>query len=795
MSYPTDDTISTGHDTVTNFAKVYSIISIASGDWSDPDTWDDARVPGAGDIVAIDSAHTVTYDVSSTDAILAVGVAGILTFRTDISTKLTVQNLLVYGTEVQAGLGELRIGTSGSPIGSSVTAEIVFVDAALIDPNDNPPTNAEYSNGLLCWGKLRVHGVTKTPFVRSTAAISASATTLNFSAQSGWANGDTLLIPDTRQFWDSNNFPFRIEQRTVSSIASTSCSVTAMTYDHPAAVDKDSNVDFTPHIANLTRNVRLRNEDDAGVHGHCICFNRCDVDIRYARFESLGRTRNVDFPNTTTNQKGRYALHLHHVMGPGDGTEGAGGIGYDATVDPDEFKVGEPENIRSCDGPTARVIGCTFEDLTATSPDMKWPLTIHNTCDTLIQGNVFYKGTGALMMFEDGTECYNVIDGNFLCYSPLGTGDRGDASFTDGAPGREGNGMSMPNCTNFVRNNVCYNISVETTSSGAGYHVYGGTSVNGFEEANYSALKIAEWQGADPDVDFTTSPVYPILEFKDNECCGCFIAYVPWYIGSTVSSFSSFIDYSVIEGFNAWHNRSVSYNFPCQKLYYLGGKWRGDPFGFDFSVLGNGGLVLVDYMQRGEVLDGVDIQNIKRGIGVPAKVGTDSSGEGLFLVQNCILHNYFNLFIETPAAVTGGGSGFSARRVEINNCTMSLPEEGDIGPPKHLERTYIVNVGDRPNINWVIGDSFFCNDIDGVVGDDIQCYWTQQASDFVTPQTSGNNIGSPDAGQTNAQNLAEHGVCIAGAISPVSTTRDGFDGFVEVIVSGSSTEELQFVSA
>jgi hypothetical protein len=55
--------------------------------------------------------------------------------------------------------------------------------------------------------------------------------------------------------------------------------------------------------------------------------NRADVDIRYARFSNLGRTRPGVLDNTEfaadgtvrhvgTNPIGRYALHLHHVFGP-----------------------------------------------------------------------------------------------------------------------------------------------------------------------------------------------------------------------------------------------------------------------------------------------------------------------------------------------------------------------------------------------------------------------------------------------------------------------------------------------
>lgn len=765
-TYPTDAEIVGTHDTVTNFAKEANILSVKTGDWSDPTTWSLNRVPAQDDIVGIKTTHTVTYDVSSVDLLLAIGVAGKLAWATNVNTLLGVQTICVYDG------GELEIGTSAAPIDADKTAEIIWGNSVLIDQNTGGVTNKEFSNGLLVFsgGKLRVHGAIKTPYVRAAAAVASSATTLSFDTQSGWRNSDRVLIPDTRQYFDSDNLPFRDEVRTISSVASTSATVSAMTHTHPVGVDKDNVTEFTPHIANLTRNVIFRSEDADGIRGHAICFGRCNVDVRYARFDSMGRTLNASLPNTTTNQKGRYPWHWHHVYGP------VAGLGYDAAVDSPEFDPVNVLNTREADGPSGRLIGCVFEDLAIDAPDMKWPITLHETSDCLIKNNICYKGSGSLMMFEDGTECYNVIDGNFLCTCP-GTGDRGDLSFSDGAPGREGNGISMPNCTNYVRNNVAYNIG-QSTPSGVAYHVYGGKSTGGFEESDYLTQKLAAFQGADPSVNYTTSAVYPILEFKDNEACCCFQAFVPWYIGSTVSTVSASIAYSVLDNFNVWHCREVSYNFPCQKLKYLGGKWRGDAGAFVSATQGCAGITRVDYMQTGMVVDGVDIQMMKAGIFVTTKIGQD----GLLDIRNCILHNYFNIYSETPNAVAGGGSGLPARTTQVTDCTMTIPVDGGFGQaPKHLRLDFMA-LNDRPNINWIQTDIYRFTGCDGdeTVADS-KFHWTQSAGAFITPQTSGNNIGSPDAGQTNTQNLAEHGVCIAGSIWAGTATRTGFDGYEETL--------------
>ncbi|HYR59334.1 MAG TPA: G8 domain-containing protein, partial [Chthoniobacteraceae bacterium] len=64
--------------------------SAQSGPWSAPSTWSDGKIPGAGAKVQIRSGHSVVYDVSSTQPIRAIFVAGTLTFARDRDTELDV---------------------------------------------------------------------------------------------------------------------------------------------------------------------------------------------------------------------------------------------------------------------------------------------------------------------------------------------------------------------------------------------------------------------------------------------------------------------------------------------------------------------------------------------------------------------------------------------------------------------------------------------------------------------------------------------------------------------------------
>jgi hypothetical protein len=80
---------------IPNFCGTPTIRSAMNGAWSDPATWTPARVPVAGDKVAIAAGTTVFYDVVSTAVLGCVGVDGTLRFKPDVDTQLTVGDLLV----------------------------------------------------------------------------------------------------------------------------------------------------------------------------------------------------------------------------------------------------------------------------------------------------------------------------------------------------------------------------------------------------------------------------------------------------------------------------------------------------------------------------------------------------------------------------------------------------------------------------------------------------------------------------------------------------------------------------
>src|SRR5207248_9170248 len=86
--------------------------------------------------------------------------------------------------------------------------------------------------------------------------------------------------------------------------------------------------------------------------------------------------------------------------------------------------------------------------------------------------------------------------------------------------------------------------------------------------------------------------------------------------------------------------------------------------------------------------------------------------------------------------------------------------------------------------NLVQLDELFVYDYNGVVGDNFQTYYLEQAGSYVLPQSTYNSDGtkrltaSPQPGLTNEQAWALYHVAFAGAVAPTSSTRSGVHGFV-----------------
>jgi len=170
-----------------------SYTSVQSGNWNNPATWGGGGYPSvAGDTATIAAGHTVTYNVSSTVQLGDITLNGLLKFREDLNTKLTLGH---NDITVNAG-GELRIGDNTTPIGSDFTAELIW---------NTTSDNAKGINLATATSKLTIYGSPNyfgSDFATHLYADWSSGTNIQVEGDyaTKWKAGQILLIHKGRDY-------------------------------------------------------------------------------------------------------------------------------------------------------------------------------------------------------------------------------------------------------------------------------------------------------------------------------------------------------------------------------------------------------------------------------------------------------------------------------------------------------------------------------------------------------------------------------------------------------------------
>ncbi|WP_135502464.1 G8 domain-containing protein [Roseovarius aestuariivivens] len=321
-------------------------IAISDGDWSDPSTWYEGRIPDADAKVLIPKGVSVRYDTESDAALFTVRVDGELSFATDTDTKILLDTMVV------SGLGRLEIGTEVDPIQQGVSTDIVIVNNGDIDVNWDPTL---VSRGVISHGSVEIHGQEKTEFLKVADAPMAGDRQITLAEiPDNWAVGDTLVLTGThKQGWRWSHadqavthFESEDEEVTIESINGNVVTLTtALRFDHDTPRD-----DLAAYVANMSRSITFSSEDgDATAvnhRGHVMFMHNADVDVRYAAFDDLGRTdksvaafdvETLDNVTADSNVKGRYSLHFHKTgssiendpaMAVGNSVSGSPGWGF-----------------------------------------------------------------------------------------------------------------------------------------------------------------------------------------------------------------------------------------------------------------------------------------------------------------------------------------------------------------------------------------------------------------------------------------------------------------------------------
>lgn len=362
-----------------------------------------------------------TFELKADSTYDTIEVFGTLTVSRTQDTRLRVTHLIVMPG------GVLDLGTEADPIPCYRYVEIIFRDVP-IDPSKDP---FQWGNGLVNFGRRTAYGCAKTAWVEATDSLFAGVTgASSTTVPEGWQAGDALLIPDT-----VTANPAVSRSRRESPISLTSVGGGGMTFSnplafaHPSIVDTQGTLVLRPRIANLTRNIVIRSEHPAGTRGHTVDIGHdATWDLRYARFEGLGRTTNAPLDDTAgshlgTNQRGKYAVHHHHVGS------------CPTCVDEGNVYVGP-----------GYVIGS------------KWGLALHGTSDTRVEQNIAVDWPGAGIVTEDGNEARHVFRQNFMAYSESPRPARTPfAEINANCPGCEGTGGWFRGVLNTFDGNEAWN--------------------------------------------------------------------------------------------------------------------------------------------------------------------------------------------------------------------------------------------------------------------------------------------------------------------------------------------------
>jgi hypothetical protein len=669
------------------FCATPGVTSVASGAWSSPGTWSTRKVPAAGDRVRIGAGHDVVYDVASDARLDCIEVDGHLSFRTDIGTRMKVANLSVMEE------GFLEVGTESTPVAKDVTAEIIIAD----QPIDGALDPAQIGTGIQGLGKVRMHGAIKAPtFVRlSTEPMAGQATLVLDAAPAGWAVGDEIVIPDTRQLRERErgvNFVSRDERLAIASIAGNRVTLQSpLKYDHGGARTPDGTLEFLPHVGNITRNVLVRSENPAGTRGHTIFMSRADVDLRYVAMREMGRTKMGLLDNTVIddagrvvhageNQIGRYAIHFHHDFGPR--TPPANG--YEFTL-----------------------IGNAIDG----AP--KWGITVHNSHYGLIQDNVVYDAAGSGIVTEDGNEAFNVFDHNFAV-KVRGSGEFAPRSGYGGPapdPGGEGNAFWFRGPNNYVRNNVGAN------ADAVGF---------GLAAGSLGTVRIPAFKGADPTVDSQTvmldTTSSPVLEFANNEAYGAIQAGAAWGWNGAITSF------------RVWHPSrqgviaSATDSMIVDRIIV-----RGDTSILTTDLENPVGVWFSNYVAKSVVVRNADIQGMRVGVGSPFYPGhpllEPGRGDGSAVIENGYFRNYIGVVVATGYTVETEAS-LAIKHAVVQNAVfapLDVPRSS-ANPPAAISMNYRMAPGDPER-----RDPIQITGYNGKPGDDFSVYYSLEAPADVAP--------------------------------------------------------------
>lgn len=610
--------------------------------WEAASTWTTGVVPDGNSRVIVDGVVRIGGETAVSHAI-GIYPSGQLSFAPNANTRLRTADLVVFEG------GSLEIGRLSQPIADDHTAEIIIRDL----PFQNDPK--QHLRGIVVVnGTFHAHGRgVWEAFIRTASEPQAATTAIALSSSAhaaNWRVGDELVLPTSSQCPIATNegtCPVETEDRTIAAISPDGLSLTVtqpLQFNHPGARDRNGRLDFLPHVANKSRNIIIRSENPTGVRGHVLLHGRSEIDLRYVRFQDLGRTdiRNLG----DDNQKGRYPLHAHHLIGP-------------ATPLPNGFQFTLYGNVIDF-GPENR------------QQNRKWGLTLHGSHFGLVEQNIVDYAAGAGIVTEDASETGNQFRYNFVVRIIGGNNERlEDVDPSDGSKlGRAGfaywfNGGGG----NIYHHNIA--AAVEECLYCYGFK---------FDNVYNGDVVIPTAQGADPHAGggmTVDSYTIGLTDFAYNEAYAVPSGITIWWVCTEYETPREGCS-SLMQDFAIWHHHRWGYfGYETNAMTIDHFIHRGDMSRLEneFEVVTS--LYLVDYLQRQTVIRNADLQGAMLGIEMPVHRdarGSDGDDVGITRVENSLIVAATGMLISSPSS-TNGADDLSPQRTILRNVQFAYPPQ------------------------------------------------------------------------------------------------------------------------
>ena len=242
-----------------------------------------------------------------------VRIDGTLTFATNVTTRLTVDTVVVDPR------GSLILGTAQNPVANSVTAKIVIAADKPIDTTWDPN---QFSRGVLSHGNLQIHGAATTSFVAlAESPVKGSKQLVLAEMPVGWDPGERIVVTG------NNPNKNQDEELAIASVSSVG-GKTTVTVTTPLLFNNPLVAGQSLYVTNVSRNVSIQslNVSETQFRGHVMIMHKPTAGDRIRWVLRSGRTdkrnplHNAELdsagmlvPGTGKNQVGRYAVHFHRT--------------------------------------------------------------------------------------------------------------------------------------------------------------------------------------------------------------------------------------------------------------------------------------------------------------------------------------------------------------------------------------------------------------------------------------------------------------------------------------------------